>query len=136
LGAVAIDFGLKAILTAELMAKVAAFLTANPLLAIGAGIALVAAGRAMGGQSGATRTGGGFGGSGYSGSAPTPLSLSRLIVDPNAGVRQRIGSSLGNLATVTGPAPGQVINVIGYKTPLGSSMIGEANSRYIGKGGR
>jgi len=132
LGSVAVDYGLKAILTAERMAAIAKFLVANPLLAIGAGIALVALGRALGGRSsGVGGSAGGF--SGGSPSASTaPLSIRRLVVDPNAG-RQQVGPSLSRIdssgiAAAAHPLAG--VQLLAVDKPAGAEYLARRVDSY------
>lgn len=137
LGSVAIDYGLKAVAASQLMARISAWMIANPLLAVGAGIALVAFGRAIGGR-GSVSGGGGFGGGGFGGStgSQTPLSISRLIVDPNAGLRGRMAAGLQAMAPAAADnRPVQVIEVIGLNTPRGQALVGTANASYQRRGG-
>jgi hypothetical protein len=134
LGSVAIDYGIKAILTAQAMAKIAAFLIANPILAIGAGIALVALGRAMGGRHGAGRSFGG-GGSGFSGSSgqqsSVPLSIRRLVVDPNAALRQQAAGRMSGMADATvAPSPLAGVTLLEVKSPRGTEVIGSSYDAY------
>jgi hypothetical protein len=101
--------------------------------AIAAGVALTALGAALGAaakggrvSAGGTQTVGGG----------TPISISRLIVDPNAGVRDRVGRSMSTgMAAAVGAQP-QIIKVIGINTPEGQSLIGTSNARYNARGGR
>jgi hypothetical protein len=91
---------------------------------------LVALGAALGAAaSGKGATGGSFGST-----APSPISIERVVVDPNAGTRQRIGAA--GMQTVTaGSGRPQVIEVIGINTPRGQELIGTASGRYQGRGG-
>lgn len=128
LGSVAIDYGLKAQAIAKFMAGISKFLIANPLVAIGLGIGLVALGRALGGGQG---SGGNYGGSfGGSTTSTTPLSVSRLIVDPNAGVRQRVAASAGRFASPAAAPDLRPIEVIGINTAQGQRLIGTANDSF------
>jgi hypothetical protein len=88
--------------------------------AIAAGAALVA----LGGALGALASGRGAPGNVSSGRsvAATPISISRLIVDPNAGVRQRVAAAGQGRALGT-PAPLQPVNVIGIGTPMAKQAI-------------
>ena len=124
LGSVAIDYGLKAKAIATLMSKVSAWMIANPALAILGGIALVAAGRALGGRGGVGSGGGAFAGGGPVGTSPTPISLSRLIVDPNADLRQRAAAGLGRMTAAT-PLPNPLAGVefLVATSPAGQEFI-------------
>jgi hypothetical protein len=135
LGNVAINYGLQAIITGELMASISAFLIANPLLAIGAGVALVAFGRSIGGRGSGGGVGGG-GGFGGSSSAPSPISISRPVTDPNAGVRQRVSSGMSGLTSASAPphplagVKFLVVNDPGGKRYL-AELVGDATGRGI-----
>jgi len=114
------------------MAAIAKFLVANPLLAIGAGIALVALGRALGGRSsGVGGSAGGF--SGGSPSASTaPLSIRRLVVDPNAG-RQQVGPSLSRIdssgiAAAAHPLAG--VQLLAVDKPAGAEYLARRVDSY------
>lgn len=158
LGSVAIDYGLKAQAIAKLMAGISKFLIANPLIAIAAGVALIAAGRAMGGRSGGgvSSSGGGFGGGGsgqdtitryvFGPGAKIPLeytpaglrstisNLRGLVQSPaSAGAATRLSSP--TLAPSAPAAPGPVIRVIGHESPEGQRMIGTSHGLWSSRGG-
>lgn len=127
-GSIAIRAGLDALKVSALMKPVAlALASLNPFAAIAAGVALVALGTAMGGSGGGG--GGGYSGSSAASAASTPITARRLIIDPNAGMKQRLASA-GSMAAVGASAAPQVVQVIGINTPRGQELIGTANDRY------
>jgi hypothetical protein len=131
-GSLLVDVGTHWLKASLIMAKLQAFFVANPLAAAGAAAALIVFGTAIGGRSG----GGGGGGVGGGGStAPTPISISRLIVDPNAGVRQRIASA--GQQSVTGPAthPLAGVALLAVDKPQGAEYLALRVASYQGRGG-
>lgn len=130
-GSIAIRAGLDALKIGALMKPLAAALASlNPFVAIAAGIALVALGTSMGGSGG-----GGAGGSvGSTASAATPISIRRLIVDPNAGARQRIASGVGNLSAA--PSAGHPLDgvaLLAVDKPAGAQYLAARVDSYNGR---
>lgn len=107
---------------------------ANPLTsgpaALAAGALLVALGAALGAVAGGQGAGAIAGAGVTSSSSPTPLSLSRLIVDPNAGVRARIASAGQQRIAGAAPHPLEGVTLLSVETPRGQQVIGTASDRY------
>lgn len=96
LGSIFVQLGTKVIAGSAIMQSlVTGILSLSPGAQLAAGIALVALGRSMGGRSG------GGGTAGVSATATgTPLSVSRLIADPFAGVRPNSSSALSRMSPI------------------------------------
>lgn len=137
-GSVFLDIGAAALKAAIMQsAIVTAMQSLNPVVAIAAATALIALGASLGGRKGISRVGGAGGGSfggGGSGGASSSVEVRRLIVDPNAGMRDRIAGAAGLRASE--PGVGQTINVIGINSPQGQELIGESNAKYQRRRGR
>lgn len=99
--------------------------------AIAAGIALTALGAALGAAASGS---GGATSSGRVAAASQNISISRLVIDPNASLRDRVGSASRSLSPAAAVG-GQTIEVIGINTPRGQELIGTASGRYQGRGG-
>ena len=129
LGSLLVEQGKQWLKGLTFLQSIQSWALANPWAAAAAAVAMIAFGSAIGGKSG------GGGGSFSGGStAPTPISISRFVVDPNAGLRQRV-TSAGRLSTVAPAATPRPIEVIGINTPRGQELIGTASGRYQGRGG-
>lgn len=108
-------------------------LTAGPA-ALAAGVALTALGAALGGAASGNK--GGSAGGGFSATASsTPLSVSRLIVDPNAGVRQRINSAGMQSAAAAAPHPLDGVALFRTDTPAGAAYFAKRVEAYQRRGG-
>ena len=107
-------------------------ITSNPFTsgpaALAAGIALTALGAALGAAAGGK--GGGGSTQSLAAATPQPINISRLIIDPNASMRDRVGRSAAGTMAIAGAVPGQTIQVIGINSPQGQQLIGTANDRY------
>jgi hypothetical protein len=101
--------------------------------AIGAGVALMALGSALGAAAKGGRV---SAGSTQAVNSGTPVSISRLIVDPNGAQRDRVSRSFGSNVVAAAAKPIYRPTVLGIETPAGTKAVGVANSRYNAKGGR
>jgi hypothetical protein len=128
-GSLLVDAGVQALKASAIMQSLyTAISTMNPWAAAAAAAALIVFGSAIGGRGGASGASGG----GFASTSPaSPISITRMIVDPSAGVRQRIASS--GQQSAMGPQELESIPVIGIATPRGVELIGTANGQFMRK---
>ena len=69
-------------------------------------------------------------GGGGSVTAPTPISIARLIVDPNAGARQRIASAGTQRAVDAAERPLEGVSLLSVDTPRGSELLATRVDSY------
>jgi hypothetical protein len=107
LGSLFIDIGVQAILAAKFMAGILSFLVANPILAIGLGVGLVALGSAIGGKRGRNAGRSTAGGGSLSGSDTTHI----RIADRAGSVPNRSLALPGTQGNLTAPGNPVTVNV-------------------------
>jgi hypothetical protein len=106
LGSLFIDIGVQAILAGKMMAGILSFLVANPILAIGLGVGLVALGAAIGGKRGRSAGRSSIGG-GVAGTDTTHI----RIADRAGSVPNRSLALPGTQGNLTAPGNPVTVNV-------------------------